>query len=87
MINDEKEFNITVHYVDEGIDTGDIILQRSYQILDKDNYKTLLEEHTKVVTDTLYDAIIMFKECYVKKPKNRLKFILQDFIVRKERLR
>jgi methionyl-tRNA formyltransferase len=26
LINDEKEFGITVHYVDEGIDTGDIIL-------------------------------------------------------------
>ena len=27
LINDEKEFGITVHYIDEGIDTGDIILQ------------------------------------------------------------
>jgi methionyl-tRNA formyltransferase len=25
LINDEKEFGITVHYVDEGIDTGDFI--------------------------------------------------------------
>ena len=37
LINDEKEFGITVHYVDEGIDTGDIILQRSYPISDNDN--------------------------------------------------
>jgi hypothetical protein len=29
LINDEKEFGITVHYVDEGIDTGDVILQRA----------------------------------------------------------
>jgi methionyl-tRNA formyltransferase len=29
LINDEKEFGITVHYVNEGIDTGNIILQRS----------------------------------------------------------
>ena len=27
LINDEGEFGITVHYIDEGIDTGDIILQ------------------------------------------------------------
>ena len=69
LINDEKEFGITVHYVDEGIDTGDIILQRSYQILDKDNYKTLLERAYKGCADTLYDAIIMFKEGYVKAKK------------------
>ena len=37
LINDEKEFGITVHYVDEGIDSGDIILQRIYKISDQDN--------------------------------------------------
>ena len=44
LINDEKEFGITVHYVDEGIDTGDIIIQEIYQIQDTDTYKTLLEK-------------------------------------------
>lgn len=42
LINDEKEFGITVHYVDEGIDTGDIILQETFPITDQDNYQTLL---------------------------------------------
>ena len=32
LINDEKSFGVTVHYVDHGIDTGDLILQRSYKI-------------------------------------------------------
>ena len=31
LINDESEFGITVHYVDTGIDTGDIILQEIYK--------------------------------------------------------
>ena len=43
LINDEKEFGITVHFVDEGIDTGDIILQNTYPINDHDSYKTLLD--------------------------------------------
>ena len=34
LINDEKKFGITVHYVDVGIDTGGIILQRSYKLID-----------------------------------------------------
>ena len=37
LINDEKKFGITVHYVDEKIDCGDIILQRIFKITDKDN--------------------------------------------------
>src|SRR4030066_979230 len=28
LINDAREFGVTVHYVNEGIDTGDIIAQR-----------------------------------------------------------
>ena len=44
LINDESEFGITVHYVDEGIDTGDIIKQATFQITDDDDYATLLEK-------------------------------------------
>jgi methionyl-tRNA formyltransferase len=62
LINDEKEFGITVHYVDEGIDTGDIILQRTYPISDKDNYATLLEKAYIECANLLYDAIIMLKQ-------------------------
>jgi methionyl-tRNA formyltransferase len=42
LINDEKEFGITVHYVDEGIDTGDIILQRTYPITDSIDYSQII---------------------------------------------
>lgn len=62
LINDEKEFGITVHYIDEGIDTGDIILQNSYCIRDKDNYKTLLERAYTYCADILYSAISLFKK-------------------------
>lgn len=57
LINDEKEFGITVHYVDDGIDTGDIILQRTYPITDSDNYNTLLDVAYTECPDILYEAI------------------------------
>ena len=57
LINDEKEFGITVHYVDDGIDTGDIILQRTYPITDDDNYDTLLQVAYRECPNILYDAI------------------------------
>lgn len=57
LINDEKEFGITVHYMDEGIDTGDIILQRTYPITDEDTYQTLLETSHRECANILYDAI------------------------------
>lgn len=69
LINDEKEFGITVHYVDDGIDTGDIILQRSYQISDEDNYKTLLKRAYIDCANILYDGIVMLKKGFVKAKK------------------
>lgn len=61
LINDEKEFGITVHFVDEGIDTGDIILQRVFKISEKDDYNTLLNMAYKECAIILYDAIKLMK--------------------------
>tara|TARA_Y100001970_G_scaffold294060_1_gene446383 strand:- start:7647 stop:8555 length:909 start_codon:yes stop_codon:yes gene_type:complete len=57
LINGEKEFGITVHYIDEGIDTGDIILQKTYPISNKDNYKSLLKLAYDECAEILYNAI------------------------------
>lgn len=57
LINDEKEFGITVHYIDKGIDTGDIILQRVFPISDDDDYGSLLKVAYVECANMLYDAI------------------------------
>lgn len=67
LINDEKEFGITVHYVDEGVDTGDIILQDVYEINDQDTYQTLLEKAYSGCPDILYRAIKLIQDGNVKR--------------------
>lgn len=57
LINDEKEFGITVHFVDEGIDTGDIILQKVYPISDEDDYNSLLNLAYIECSKLLYQAV------------------------------
>ena len=44
LINGENQFGITVHFVDSGIDTGDIILQKKFKILKSDDYNSLLKK-------------------------------------------
>jgi|TARA_Y100000996_G_scaffold388946_1_gene348942 methionyl-tRNA formyltransferase len=73
LINDEKEFGITVHFVDEGIDTGDIILQEIFPITDDDNYKTLLSRSYSGCADILHKAL-------VKIAKNDYSKIMQETI-------
>jgi len=69
LINDEKEFGITVHYIDEGIDTGDIILQRTFPISEDDNYKSLLNVSFTECATILYDAVKLVQEDKVKRIK------------------
>lgn len=38
--NDLANFGTTVHYIDSGVDTGDIIIQKSIKITKKDNFVT-----------------------------------------------
>lgn len=71
LINDENEFGITVHYIDEGIDTGDIILQRCFSISDKDDYSSLLTLAYKECAKILYDSIKLIQDNNVK-PINQL---------------
>jgi methionyl-tRNA formyltransferase len=57
LINDEKEFGVTVHYVDDGIDTGDILEQHVFPISDEDDYATLLERAYPACANLLYETI------------------------------
>ncbi|MDO4674412.1 methionyl-tRNA formyltransferase [Campylobacter sp.] len=66
LINDEKEFGITVHFIDSGVDTGDIILQKCFPISDADDYTSLLKRAFKECALLLYEAVLLFLNPPVK---------------------
>ncbi len=57
LINGEKETGITLMYMDEGMDTGDIIDIKKYTILDSDNVGTLFEKLSVIGTELLNDNL------------------------------
>jgi methionyl-tRNA formyltransferase len=59
IINGESRFGVTVHYIDPGIDTGNIILQRFSNITDQDTYGTVLEKAVELCARSLMDALEM----------------------------
>lgn len=62
LINDEKYFGVTVHFVDEGIDTGDIILQRKFFITDQDEYSSILKRAIAVCPKLVAEAVVRFSK-------------------------
>jgi len=57
IINGEDEFGVTVHWVDLGIDTGDIVLQIKMPIQPSDTYATLLASAEELCASALVRAI------------------------------
>lgn len=57
LINGEKETGVTLMYMDEGMDTGDIITKQTYAIKDSDNIGTLHDELSKIGTQLLDDNL------------------------------
>lgn len=54
--NGEKEFGITIHCIDKGIDTGDIVFQEMYPILDDDTGYSLYVRAMRLGAELLVSA-------------------------------
>lgn len=57
MINGEKYSGVTVHFIDEGIDTGDIILQEKIKINEDDYISDLLNKVKNIYPKIVLNAI------------------------------
>jgi methionyl-tRNA formyltransferase len=62
LINGEDRFGVTVHYVDDGIDTGDIIAQRFGVITTSDTYASLLDKAVGLCSDALIEALYKIQD-------------------------
>jgi methionyl-tRNA formyltransferase len=56
----DRETGITVMYMDEGLDTGDILLQRQIDILPTDTGGSLHDRLAKIAPDVLRDSLGLF---------------------------
>jgi methionyl-tRNA formyltransferase len=57
MVNGEKETAVTVHYMVEKIDAGDIIIQRSVPITPSDSLHDLMVRSKQIGAQAMLDAI------------------------------
>ena len=62
LISGEKEIGVTCHYVDEDIDTGDIILQETFAVTADDDYGTVLEKSIDLCPKVLLESLHLIEE-------------------------
>lgn len=72
MLHGEKETAVTVHYMVEKLDAGDIILQRPVPILPDDTLESLIVRSKQIGVEALLEAIAQIKAGTVRAvPMNR----------------
>lgn len=62
LLNGEKETGVTIMLMDEGMDTGPILLQKSLTISEEDNTESLLQKLSQLSISALREALELWKE-------------------------
>lgn len=62
IINGERETGNTMFFLDEGVDTGDVIAQRAIRISEEDDCATLYEKVAVSATEMLRENLPLLKE-------------------------
>jgi folate-dependent phosphoribosylglycinamide formyltransferase PurN len=57
LANREETSGVTIHHIDEGIDSGDIIVQRAFKIRPRETRGTLLKRSASLAAQLLREAI------------------------------
>lgn len=72
LINGESRFGVTVHYMDEGIDTGPILQQDFIDIAPDDCYGDLLEKAYRQCAKTLHAGLVKVRNGVLPPPQSSI---------------
>jgi len=57
MLNGDKETGVSIHFVEEGIDSGDIVVQKKYKVGKKDNFNSIVKKNYDLASKAMIEAI------------------------------
>lgn len=70
-LRSEKETGVSIHFVEEGIDSGDIVVQKKYSVGKRDNFNTIVKKNYNIASKAMIEAIdILAKNDYKLLPNN-----------------
>ncbi len=71
LINGEKEIGVTCHYIDDKVDTGDIILQKVFPVTQGDDYSSVLDKAYEKCAEVLSESLEFIEQGNVKRIKQQ----------------
>ena len=62
IFNGDKETGVSIHFVEEGIDSGDIIVQKKYKVLKSDNFNSIVDKNYNIASEAMITAINLLQD-------------------------
>jgi len=57
IYNGDKETGVSIHFVEEGIDSGDVIVQKKYEVKSSDNFNSIVATNYTIASGAMIEAI------------------------------
>jgi len=57
LFKEEEETGVSIHFVEEGLDSGDIIVQKKYKVGKKESFNSLVKKNYKIAPKAMLEAI------------------------------
>ena len=57
IFKEEKETGVSIHFVEEGLDSGKIIVQKKYRVEKNDNFNSLVKKNYKIAPKAMIEAL------------------------------
>jgi methionyl-tRNA formyltransferase len=57
LYKQEKETGVSIHFVEEGLDSGDIIVQKKYRVEKNDGFNSLVKKNYRIAPIAMLEAI------------------------------
>jgi len=57
LFKEDKEAGVSIHFVEVGIDTGPIVVQKKINITAKDTFRTVVEKNYSIASAAMLEAI------------------------------
>ena len=62
LFNEESVTGVSIHFIEEGIDTGPIVLQEKYEVCKDDKFKTLVTKNYEIAARLMLKAIDLLEK-------------------------
>ena len=82
IINGEEKTGITTMYMDEGMDTGDMLLKEEVEITDEDNFETMHDKLKQIGANLLIKTLEKIEDGSIKRQKQSDYFSIAPMIKR-----